>query len=90
MAIAQQIRDLSGKSEQANRYTVVPGGQEWDTTANVMRNVPGRVLNNQTGQFINGPGNDAVAASLPKAGEARNGFRYKGGNPNEQKNWEPL
>nr|WP_314711150.1 hypothetical protein [uncultured Comamonas sp.] len=89
-AVEQQIRALSGKGDQANRFTVVPGGQEWDTTANVMRNVPARVLNNQTGQFIQGPGNDAAAASLPKAGELRNGFRYKGGNPNEQKNWEPV
>lgn len=55
-AIAQQIRDLSGKSEPANRFTVVPGGQEWDATANTMRNVPARVLNNQTGQFVDGAG----------------------------------
>ena len=89
MAIAQQIRDLSGKSEQANRYTVVPGGQEWDTTANVMRNVPGRVLNNQTGQFVQGGGQSAApAAGLPKIGEQKNGYRYKGGNPNDQANWE--
>ena len=31
---------------------MVPVGQECDATANVMRNVPARVLNNQTGQFI--------------------------------------
>lgn len=54
-AIAQQIRDLSGKAEPGNRFTVVPGGQEWDATAGTMRNVPGRVLNNQTGQFVDQP-----------------------------------
>lgn len=54
--LAQRIRTLSGKDDQANRFTVVPGGQEWDATAGVMRNVPGRVLNNQTGQFVDGAG----------------------------------
>mgnify|MGYP003618965515 CR=1 FL=1 len=53
---AQQIRDLSGKAEPTNRFTVVPGGQEWDATAGTMRNVPGRVLNNQSGQFVEQPG----------------------------------
>lgn len=54
--LAQQLRTLSGKDEQANRFTVVPGGQEYDTTAQVMRIVPARVLNNQTGQFVDGAG----------------------------------
>ena len=54
-AIAQQIRDLSGKQEPQNRFTVVPGGQEWDAASGAMRNVPARVLNNQTGQFVDQP-----------------------------------
>ena len=54
--LEKRIRVLSGKDDQANRFTVVPGGQEWDATAGVMRNVPGRVLNNQTGQFVDGAG----------------------------------
>lgn len=54
-AIAQQIRDLSGKQEPQNRFTVVPGGQEWDANAGAMRNVPGRVINNQTGLDVERP-----------------------------------
>lgn len=54
-AIAQQIRDLSGKQEPQNRFTVVPGGQEWDANAGAMRNVPGRVINNQTGLDVQRP-----------------------------------
>lgn len=54
--LEKRIRVMSGKDDQANRFTVVPGGQEWDATAGVMRNVPGRVLNNQTGQFVDGAG----------------------------------
>lgn len=58
--LAQRIRVLSGKDDQANRFTVVPGGQEWDATAGVMRNVPARVLNNQTGQFVDGTGGKSL------------------------------
>lgn len=54
-AIAQQIRDLSGKQDHANRFTVVPGGQEIDPTSNQLVTRPARVLNNQTGQFVDSP-----------------------------------
>ena len=54
-AVAQQIRDLSGKQEPQNRFTVVPGGQEWDANAGAMRNVPSRVINNQTGLDVERP-----------------------------------
>lgn len=63
-AIAQQIRDLSGKQEPQNRFTVVPGGQEWDAASGTMRNVPARVLNNQTGQFVDG---ERQAGAQPQA-----------------------
>lgn len=48
----QAMRAIRGDAEPTNRFTVVPGGQEWDDTAKTMRNVPARVLNNQTGQFV--------------------------------------
>lgn len=90
-AIAQQIRDLSGKAEATNRFTVVPGGQEWDATAGAMRNVPGRVLNNQSGQFVEqGGATQAAPAGMPKIGDVRDGHRYKGGNPNDQANWAKV
>ena len=47
----ESLRALGVKVED-NRFTVVAGGQEWDATAGAMRNVPARVLNNQTGQFV--------------------------------------
>lgn len=53
--LAQQLQALAGGAKPTeNKFTVVPGGQEWDATAGVMRNVPARVLNNQTGQFVDG------------------------------------
>ena len=58
---------LKGAPQQ-DRFTVVPGGQEWDPTAGpmgAMRNVPARVLNNQTGQFVGQP--DAPKASITMA-----------------------
>lgn len=30
------------------------------------------------------------AAGMPKIGETRNGYRYKGGNPNDQANWSKV
>ena len=68
--VLKKIQALSGKtSDPAARYTAVSGGQEWDAQANAMRNVPGRVLNNQTGQWVqDGPA--AVQAPIgqnPKA-----------------------
>lgn len=55
----QNMQALTGKTED-NRFTVVPGGQEWDATAGAMRNVPARVLNNQSGQFVDQPGQGAT------------------------------
>ncbi len=50
--LSQQLRAIMGQSDQQNRFTVVPGGQEWDSVAGAMRTVPARVINNQTGQFV--------------------------------------
>ncbi|WP_063978469.1 hypothetical protein [Pseudomonas aeruginosa] len=60
-AIAEQIRVLAGK-EAPNRFTVVPGGQEYDPQAMQLLTRPARVLNNQTGQFIDQQGQPAAAA----------------------------
>lgn len=60
--LQQQLQLLRGKQDQ-NRFTVVPGGQEWDDRAGSMRTVPARVLNNQTGQFL-----DAAQQAAPQPG----------------------
>ena len=61
-AIAAEIRAATG-GEQANRYTVVAGGQEWDEKAGATLNRPAQVLNNQTGEFVNQGQGQANAAS---------------------------
>ncbi|HML83052.1 MAG TPA: hypothetical protein PKE37_14945 [Thiomonas arsenitoxydans] len=86
-AAAEQLRTLSGK-EVPNRYTVVPGGQEV-TEQGMLRTVPARVLNNQTGQFVDQQAAQAASAA-PRAGEVRNGYRFKGGNPADQASWEKV
>lgn len=84
--IAQKIRDLTGK--QDNRFTVVPGGQDVDPTTNQLVTRPARVLNNQTGQFVDQP--QAAEQAAVKAGEVRKGYRFKGGNPADQASWEKV
>lgn len=62
-AIAQEIRDLSGKATNPkDDLMVVGGGQEWDTTANTMRNVPQRVFDARTRQFVGQGGQAALPA----------------------------
>jgi hypothetical protein len=62
-AIAEQIRMLTGR-EAPNRFTVVPGGQEYDPQAMQVVSRPSRVLNNQTGQFMDA-GTQQAAAQPP-------------------------
>lgn len=78
-ALAEQIRVLNGK-EQPNRFTVVPGGQEYDTTAGALVNRPARVLNNQSGEFVDGQ----AAAGQPAATET--GAQDAGAPPAQPKN----
>lgn len=86
-AIAQQIRDLSGKQEPQNRFTVVPGGQAFNPDGTPYT-LPARVLNNQTGAFVDQP--QAAEQVAVKAGEVRKGYRFKGGNPADQASWEKV
>ncbi|HCF6616358.1 TPA: hypothetical protein NII48_003138 [Pseudomonas aeruginosa] len=87
-AIAEQIRVLAGK-DAPNRFTVVPGGQEYDPQSMQLLTRPARVLNNQTGQFIDQQTQSAQPVA-PRTGEVRSGYRFKGGNPADQNNWEKV
>lgn len=90
-ALAEQIRVMTGK-EQPNRFTVVPGGQEYDAAAGALVNRPSRVLNNQSGEFVDGPGatDQPTAAATPAVGTVAKGYRFNGGDPKDQKNWSKV
>lgn len=61
------MRALSGKTESSlkDNYMSLGGGQEWDTQANTMRNVPQRLIDLRTGQEVGG--RQVQAAPMPKS-----------------------
>lgn len=61
-ALVRRMRDVEG-GQTADPYMAVQGGQEWDAAAGAMRNVPARVFNRQTGQFVDA--GQPAAPALP-------------------------
>ena len=68
-SIVQRLRELQGKSEGNLRDNFMPlgGGQEWDSAANTMRNIPQRLIDLRTGQEVGGrpQGQGWQGAQLP-------------------------
>ena len=84
-ALAQaQISALNGGQKAKDNIVTLGGGQEWDQAAGAMRNVPQRAIDLRTGQEIGGKS----AMQAPKTGSVEGGFRFKGGDPANPKNWE--
>ena len=52
--LVQYMQDVSGKTQQADPYLVVPGGQQVDEMGKAY-NTPSSVFNRQTGQFTQQP-----------------------------------
>lgn len=88
-SIQARIDRLTGAKEQngRDRYMAVGGGQEWDQNANVMVNRPQQIFDTQTQQYLN---TSPSLNSIPKPGEIREGYRYKGGDPSKQSSWESI
>lgn len=67
-SIAESIRALQGETTGGkDRYMVVGGGQSWDAQAGTVVNVPQRVFDTQTGQFIGGAALAPAAAPTEAA-----------------------
>lgn len=79
-----QISALNGGQKAKDNIVTLGGGQEWDQAAGAMRNVPQRAIDLRTGQEIGGKS----AMQAPKTGSVEGGFRFKGGDPANPKNWE--
>lgn len=55
-SLVQRLMDFEGKTQQADPYLVVPGGQNVDPQSGKAYNTPSSVFNRQTGQWIQQPG----------------------------------
>lgn len=62
---ARKIQALSGRQEQANRFTVVPQGSMVDPTSGQVVQQPAMVINNQTGQPVQIGGQQGSPALPP-------------------------
>ena len=69
VAAQRGLLALLGKQEQANRFTVVPGGQQIDPISGKVYTTPSQVLNNQTGQFMQQPGAQDQAQQTYEVGK---------------------
>ena len=59
----------------------IGGGQQWDDKAQGTLTQPQGLFDIQTQRFIDAP---SSSSSLPKVGEVKDGYHFKGGNPDEQ------
>ena len=87
-AIAQQLRELQVKDAPAEwGVHVTPSIKNADgstTEGSVYR------FNKATGQAERVDAGAQAPIAAPKAGEVRNGYRFNGGNPNDQANWTKV
>nr|WP_312375012.1 hypothetical protein [Delftia acidovorans] len=86
-SLVQYMRDIEGGTPQADPYLVVPGGQQVDPTSGRAYNTPSTVFNRQSGQFVQQPA-QAGSRQAPAAGTVEGGWKFRGGDPSDQRNWE--
>lgn len=80
---------LGGKSAGVSKddFITLGGGQQWDANAQAVISNPQQLYNIKTGQTI-GVGGGQPTNNQPKAGQVINGYKFKGGDPANQNNWE--
>lgn len=82
--IAENIQVMTGKDNDS--YAAVPLKDE---TGNITGY---QIFDKKSGQFVepsNGAGGGA-SGGAPAVGTELNGFKFKGGNPRDKNNWEPV
>lgn len=85
-SLVQRLMEFEGKTQKADPYLVVPGGQQIDPVSQRAYNTPSSVFNRQTGQWIQQPGQGAAQA--PAVGTVQRGYKFKGGDPASPSSWE--
>lgn len=60
-SLVQRLMDFEVKTQQADPYLVVPGGQQIDPVSQRAYNTPSSVFNRQTGQWMQAPQGQGVA-----------------------------
>lgn len=86
-SLVQYMRDIEGATQQSDPYLVVPGGQQVDPNSGRAYNTPSTVFNRSTGQFVQQPVQGG-ARQAPAAGTVEGGWKFRGGDPSDQRNWE--
>ena len=89
-ALVKQFPDVFGKQDGNWKLQVTPATKNMDGSTS-----EGSVIryNDRTGQVerVNLDGQQQSGPSgVPNIGDVRGGYRYKGGNPNNQASWEKL
>ena len=86
---ARQLAALQGK-ETADSWKPVSLQGGTDAYGNRTESILAAV-NSRTGEMRRyDGGGSGVTAALPRTGEVRDGYRFKGGNPADQANWERV
>ncbi len=91
-AALQQLRAMgasTGEMTARERYFPVPGGQALTETGTPY-SLASRVFDAQTGQFVGGGQAGGASMAAPRVGAVEGGYRYKGGDPSNQQNWEKI
>ena len=85
--IREQILLEQGKDKPmpAPKWIPVPGGQSIDPATQQVIRDPSGAFNPQTGEYM-----QLGQAAKPPLGAVKAGYRFKGGNPADQKNWEKV
>lgn len=83
-SLVQRLMDFEGKTQQADPYLVVPGGQQIDPVSQRAYNTPSSVFNRQTGQWIQQPQGQVVGAP------SENHVAWLKQNPGQAANFDQI
>lgn len=83
-SLVQRLMDFEGKTQQADPYLVVPGGQQIDPVSQLAYNTPSSVFNRQTGQWIQQPQGQVVGAP------SENHVAWLKQNPGQAANFDQI